>query len=90
MYYVYFSWLWLSPLRGWGSLTMVFTGKFVYIAHRFILLWFNCFGLNREGWWFVLIWRDGGLSTLCHSSGFNYHQRLLKTFPGPGYLGFEE
>ena len=25
------SWLWLSPLRGWGSLTMTFTGKFVYI-----------------------------------------------------------
>ena len=25
------SWPWLSPLRGWGSLTMTFTGKFVYI-----------------------------------------------------------
>ena len=25
------SWPWLSPLRGWGGLTMVFTGKFVYI-----------------------------------------------------------
>ena len=25
------SWPWLSPLRGWGSLTMAFTGKFVYI-----------------------------------------------------------
>ena len=22
---------WLSPLRGWGSLTMTSTGKFVYI-----------------------------------------------------------
>ena len=25
------SWPWLSPLRGWGSLTMALTGKFVYI-----------------------------------------------------------
>ena len=25
------SWPWLSPLRGWGSLTLAFTGKFVYI-----------------------------------------------------------
>ena len=25
------SWPWLSPLRGWGSLTMTSTGKFVYI-----------------------------------------------------------
>ena len=25
------SWPWLYPLRGWGSLTIAFTGKFVYI-----------------------------------------------------------
>ena len=25
------SWPWLSPLRGWGSLTMSLTGKFVYL-----------------------------------------------------------
>ena len=25
------SWPWLSPLPGWGSLTMAFTGKFVYM-----------------------------------------------------------
>ena len=25
------SWPWLSPLRGWGSLTMAFVGKFAYI-----------------------------------------------------------
>ena len=24
------SWPWLSPIQGWGSLTMAFTGKFVY------------------------------------------------------------
>ena len=33
-----------------------------------------------------LIGRDGGLSTLCHSCGFACQQRVLKTFPGPGYL----
>ena len=32
------SWPWVSPLRGWGSLTMTFTGKFVYMPHHFILL----------------------------------------------------
>ena len=25
------SWPWLSPLRGWGSQSMAFTGKFAYI-----------------------------------------------------------
>ena len=47
-------WLWLSPLRGWASLTMAFTCKFVYIVHHLILLLLNPFGLRvyREGWWF--------------------------------------
>ena len=31
----------------------------------------------------------GGLSTLCHSCGFASQQRVLKTFPGPGYLHSE-
>ena len=26
-----FSWPRVSPLQGWGSLTMAFTGKFVYL-----------------------------------------------------------
>ena len=48
------SWPWLSPLQGWGSLTMSLTGKFVYMAHHFILLQLNPFDLrvDREGWWF--------------------------------------
>ena len=33
-----------------------------------------------------LIGRDGGLSTLRYSCGFACQQRVLKTFPGPGYL----
>ena len=37
-----------------GSLTMAFTGKFVYVAHHFIMLQISTFGLrvDREGWWF--------------------------------------
>ena len=37
-----------------------------------------------------LIERDGGLSTLCHSSGFACQQTVPKTFPGPGYLRSED
>ena len=46
------SWPWLSLVRGWGSLTMTSTVKFVYMAHHFILLLLNPFGLrvDREGW----------------------------------------
>ena len=45
---------WISPLRRWFSLTMTFIGKFVYLAHHFILLWPNHFGLrvDSKGWWF--------------------------------------
>ena len=33
------SWPWLSPLRGWGSLTMTSTGKFVYI-YNFLYIYY--------------------------------------------------
>ena len=33
-----------------------------------------------------LIGRNDGLSTLCHGCRFACQQRVLKTFPGPGYL----
>ena len=38
----------------------------------------------------VLMGRDGALSTLCHNCGFAFQQRVLKTFPSPGYLRFED
>ena len=38
----------------------------------------------------VLIVRDGGLSTLCHSCRFACQQRVLETFPDPGSLHIEE
>ena len=36
-----------------------------------------------------LIVRDGGLSTLCHSCGLACQQKVLETFPGFGYLHYE-
>ena len=41
-------------LRGWGRLAMAFSGKFLYMAHHFILLQLNPFELrvDREGLWF--------------------------------------
>ena len=60
---------------------MALTGKLVDMAHHFILLRLNPFDLRvgREGWLFEH-------SALCHSFGFASQQRVLKTFPGPGYL----
>ena len=48
------SWNWLSPLQGWVSLTMTSTGKFVHMAHHFILLRLNCVGVwvDSGGWLF--------------------------------------
>ena len=37
-----------------------------------------------------LIERDGGLSTLCRGCGLASQQRVLKMFPGPGYLRSED
>ena len=55
--------------------------------YKFVYIWFtisSCYGsiLLALG----LIGKDGGLNTLCHSCGFACQQRVLKTFPGPGYL----
>ena len=64
---------------------------YIYIYIYNLYLWLtisSCYGsipLNL-----VLIGRDGGLSTLCHSCGFACQQRVLKTFPGPGYLRSED
>ena len=33
------SWPWLSPLQGWGSLTMTSTGKFIYIIYLYIYVY---------------------------------------------------
>ena len=51
----------------------------MYMVHHFIF--YGSIPLTLG-----LIRRYGGLSTLCHSCGFPCQQRVLKTFPGPGYL----
>ena len=38
----------------------------------------------------VLIGRDGGLSTLCHSCGLAFQQSVLNAFSGSGYLHSED
>ena len=60
---------------------MSLAGKFVYMAHHFILLRPNSFDLSLG-----LIGRNSGLSTVYHSCGFACQQVVLKTFPGPSYL----
>ena len=58
---------------------MTSTGIFLYVGHHFILLWLNPFTLG-------LIVGDGVLNTLYHSYGFACQHRVLKAFPGTGYL----
>ena len=43
---------WLSFLRGWATLIMTSAVKFLYMAHHFILLQLNPFGLrvDKERW----------------------------------------
>ena len=48
----------------------------------------SCYGSIRLT--LVLIEREGGLSNLCHNCGFDYPQRLVKMFPGGGYLHSED
>ena len=57
---------------------MIFVGKFVYLHHHFILLQLNPFDLrvDQEGWFF---------SPVCVIF-MGCQQRVLKTFPCPGYL----
>ena len=62
---------------------------FIYVTSVYISLTISsCYGSIPLT--LGLIWRDGGLSTLCHSYGFACQQRVLKTFPGPDYLRSED
>ena len=58
---------------------MAFTGKFVYMAHHFILLGLNPFDLriDKEEWWF-----EHSVSWL----GVCLSAEGAKTFPDSGYL----
>ena len=61
-----------------------FISKFVYIW----LTISSCYGSFP----LTLVLIVGGMlvNTLCHSCGFDYQRRVLKTFTGPGYLCFED
>lgn len=54
----------------------------IYITPHFILP-----RLSSLGW---LIGRNDGLNNMCHIGGFPCQKRMLKTFPGPGYLLSED
>ena len=61
---------------------MDFTGKFVLC-----LTFLSCqCSIPLE---LLLIGRDGGFSTLCHSCDFVCQSRVLKAFAHPGYLRSE-
>ena len=64
---------------------------YIYIYIYTIYTWLtilSCYGATPLA--LGLIGMDGGLSTLGHSCWFACQQRVLKTFPGPGYLRSED
>ena len=80
---VYISWPWLSPFRGWV----------VWLWHLLVNMYISltissCYGSMSLA--IVLIWRDSGLSTLCHSCRSAWLQRVLKAFAGLAYLCSQE
>ena len=55
------------------------------MANLYIWLKFSsCYGSITLTLGFI--GRNNGLSTLCHNCRFPCQQRVLKTFPGPGYI----
>ena len=64
---------------------------YIYVNIYIIYTWLtilSCYGATPLA--LGLIGMDGGLSTLGHSCWFACQQRVLKTFPGPGYLRSED
>ena len=80
---VYISWPWLSPFRGWVVwLWRLLVNLYIWLTIS------SCYGSVSLA--IVLIWRDGGLSTLCHSCRSAWLQRVLKAFAGLAYLCSQE
>ena len=48
--------------------------------------WISILKITTNGEKSEYMYRDGGLKALCHSFRFAYQQKVLKTFPAPGYL----
>ena len=74
----------LLPLRGWGSLTIEFTGEFAYI----FLIISSCYCSISLTLGLVL--RDGGFGNLCRNCRFSCHQIVSKYFRDPVYCLFED
>ena len=68
-----------------ASNIVIFYWRYHYIYNIYIYTYSDIFNSDIP-LALGLIGRDGGLSTLYHSCGFACQQRVLKTFPGPGYL----
>ena len=60
---------------------MTITGKFIDMAHHFMLRRFHPLDLSLK-----LRGRNGAFSTLCNSCEFACQKTVLKTFHGTGYL----
>ena len=83
----------MVPNRFPGTGCLRFLCRSVWVCHLLVNLYIwttisFCYGWIRLTLDFSLglIGRDGGLGTLCHNYRFACQQRVLKTFPGPGYL----
>ena len=72
-----------------ANFAFYFLVSYIYMAHHSILLRLNSFDLRVDRGWGDGR-RDGGLSTLCHSCVFACQQKVLETFPDPGYLRSED
>ena len=79
-------WLWhlLTNLYVWFTMSSCYGSVNLYVY----LTMSSCYDLITLA--LGLIRRDGGLRTPCHSCGFACQQRVLKTFPDPGYLRSED
>ena len=77
----------LNP-RPLNSVQTLYVHIYVLYIH---ILYSSPFHLaTAQSQYLMMIGRDSGLSTLCHSCGFACQQRVLKTFPGSDYLRSED
>ena len=73
--------------RFWSGMLIIIISVHMYLCKSGLTI-SSCYGTIPLV--LGLIGRDGGLSTLYHSCEFACQQRVLKTFPGPGYLRSED
>ena len=75
------SWPWLSPLRGWGSLNMAFTGKFIYIIIKFYINFYIYIYkflkdfYQRFFWWSIYSWLIKFLEIIIR---YRFHGKIIR------------